>query len=80
MLAAVGHPLDRAPKRLRAASAASAYSRYMKLLVPKPPPTSGVITRTFAGSTFSTWFASVSRKPWTPWLEIVRVKLSAAAS
>ena len=66
--------------RRRAASAASAYSRYMNVLVPNPPPTSGVITRTLSGLTFSTWFASVSRRLWTPWLEMASVKISAASS
>ena len=56
-----------------AASAQSGYSRKVKILVPKPPPTSGVITRMRAGSTPSTNLAIVSRMAWTPWLHTVRV-------
>ena len=37
--------------------------------MPKPPPTSGVTTRTFSGATFSTLPASrffTSQEPWVP--------------
>ena len=63
-----------------AATAQSGYSRYMKILVPNPPPTSGVTTRMRWGSTFRMCLARILRMSWLPWLPRVRVQRFVDAS
>ena len=79
VLGAVGGPVDR-PRKCSAATAQSGYSRYMKILVPNPPPTSGVTTRMRWGSTFRMCLARISRMSWLPWLPRVRVQRFVDAS
>ena len=38
--------------------------------MPKPPPTSGVMTRNFSGGIFSIATAIRSRMPLEPWVEV----------
>ena len=52
MLGPVGRPVHRPADAARPRSGTSGYSRNMKILVPKPPPTSGVTTRMRSGATF----------------------------
>src|SRR5206468_3711311 len=52
----------------RAATANSAYSRYGNSFVPKPPPTSGQITRILSVGILSTFWQRMSRRRWLPWL------------
>ena len=57
-----------------AATASRAYSRYGNSLVPKPPPTSGQITRIFSVGILSTFWHRMSRSRWLPWLPMVSVR------
>ncbi len=56
----------------RAAQATRACSRYGKIFMPKPPPTSGDTTRIADASTPRIW-QSTSRTPCGPWVETCRV-------
>src|SRR6185295_9988634 len=63
-----------------AATEISAYSRYGNSFVPKPPPTSGQITRIFSIGIFNTMPHRISRSRWLPWLPMVSVRWSRLAS
>ena len=78
MFGPVGLPPNRLAKPARGFEN-QGYSRYRKICVPKPPPTSSVRTLRFAGGIFST-FATTSRSACTPWLPRCNVNRPLAGS
>ena len=72
MLGAVADPLDR-PAELLGRDRRQRIFLVEKHLVPKPPPTSGVITRILFVGMLRMSLAMRSRMPWPPWVPRVSV-------